>query len=167
MDVYKEQLVKRAKTQTDDIKKYALIMGAISFSALILLLSLPTVFAMIGIFAVVGIIFGVVYLIKGMGVEYEYIFTNGEMDIDKISGQRTRKRLATFKIKEAAAFGQFDENTDLDGDYTIINATDGLSENNWYVLFKHRDHGMTYLLFTPEEEMLELVKGSLPAALRR
>lgn len=44
-----------------------------------------------------GSLYGGYILITNMSVEYEYIVTNGEMDIDKIIAKRRRKRLITVK----------------------------------------------------------------------
>lgn len=167
MDVYKEQLVKKITTSKDDARKFALIAAGISVSALILMFTLPTTFAVIGMFLVAGIIYGEFYIIKGMSTEYEYLFTNGELDIDKISGQRSRKRLTNVKISTATAFGQLTEDFEFDDDHTIILASSGLENDEWYIQFNHKDYGPSYLVFSPNEEMLELVRGSLPRALRK
>lgn len=44
-----------------------------------------------------------------MSVEYEYIVTNGEMDIDKIIAKRRRKRLITVNARTFERFGPFKE----------------------------------------------------------
>ena len=166
MDVYKEQLVKKATTQRDDFKKFILILMAISLAAFILVLTLPTIFAVIGIFLVLAMFYGLAFLIKGMSVEYEYLFTNGELDIDKITGQRSRKRLITFKISTATAIGPVTDDVQFNDDYVTVIASSGLGEGDWYMEFNHKDHGNCYLIFTPNEEMLELIKVYLPRKLR-
>ena len=166
MDVYKEQLVKKATTQRDDFKKFFLTLMAISLSAFILVTTLTTIFAVIGIFLVLSIFYGLSFLIKGMSVEYEYLLTNGELDIDKISGQRTRKRLITFQISTAQNIGRLTDWTELNDDYTTVIASSGLDEGDYFIEFNHKDHGNCYLIFTPDAEMLELIKGYLPRNLR-
>lgn len=54
-----------------------------------------------------GAIYGAYWLISGMSIEYEYILTNGEIDVDKIIAQRKRKRLVTVSAKTFEAFGPY------------------------------------------------------------
>lgn len=166
MTVYKEQLVKKSKSSRDDMRKLMLIIAAISLSTVVFMFLFPTAFAMIGIFLIAGIIFGCYYLISSMNIEYEYLLTDSELDIDKIINQRSRKRLTTLNINSVTEFEQVTENTDINSDYTIIDASTGLGDGDWYFEFRHKEHGMCYLIFTPNEEMLELIKPFLPRALK-
>ena len=38
------------------------------------------------------------YLIKGMNVEYEYLYVNGDLDIDRIRNKERRKRVASYDL---------------------------------------------------------------------
>ncbi|NLZ45256.1 MAG: hypothetical protein GX896_01030 [Clostridiales bacterium] len=166
MDVYKEQLVKKATTSRDDVRKIMLIIAAISLSALIFTFLFPTPFAMIGLFLIGVVIYGTYHLITGMSVEYEYLMTNGDLDIDKITAQRSRKRLTTVKIPSITAFEKLTESSDINPDHTIINASDFTGENDWYIEFRHNEYGMCCLVFSPDEEMIDVIKPFLPRALR-
>lgn len=50
----------------------------------------------------------VYYLISLRKIEYEYAFTNGELDIDKIIAQRKRKRVFSASCRDFEAFGKLD-----------------------------------------------------------
>lgn len=166
MDTYKEQMVKKAANSTDQIKKNALIILGISLAGIILAFSLmlPSLI-MIGIFAAIGIFYGVFYLLKDFNIEYEYLYTNGDIDIDKIIGQRKRKRLVSFNIHTVTDFKRYNED-EISGDNTVIDATTGLDDEHWCMFFNHKSYGDCCLVFTPDEGMLELLIDNLPKSVR-
>ena len=45
--------------------------------------------------------FGLYRVFTGFETEYEYTFTNGELDIDKIVAKRKRERVVSLKLREA------------------------------------------------------------------
>lgn len=108
MDTYSEQLVTRASTGADKAKKILISVGSILIATLLMWLSI--VFAA---YTLILLVFGVlglgVYLVSNMDVEYEYIITNDEMDIDKIIGRRKRKRLITIDLRSAEDFAPLPE----------------------------------------------------------
>ena len=104
MDVFVEQLVKKPANGKTLALKILIIFGVIIVSAFCLYLTLlGIILALLLIFAA---IYGGYYLITGLNAEYEYIITNGEIDIDKIIAQRKRKRLITAKHSKFEAFGK-------------------------------------------------------------
>lgn len=92
-DFYTEQLVKRKTTGTSILAKIGLIL--LTMLSFVLLLRVP--FAII---VVVGMIVLDVYLFRGMDLEYEYLYVNGELDIDKIMAKSRRKRVFSTNIEE-------------------------------------------------------------------
>ena len=90
MDVFVEQLVKKPANGKTLALKILIVFGVIIVSAFCLYL------ALLGIILAILLIFAAIYagfyLITGLDAEYEYIVTNGEIDIDKIIAQRKRKR---------------------------------------------------------------------------
>ena len=85
-DFYTEQLIKKQADSKDTLKKAGLIV--------------LTVLSVLLVFAIpVGIIFPVVMIVvdvlvfSNMNVEYEYVFVNGDLDIDKIMNKSRRKRM--------------------------------------------------------------------------
>ena len=67
----------------------------------------------------VGALFGLVWLLTGMSYEYEYILTNDDLDIDKITGKRKRKRLITLKMNTVEEFGIYDGTNGANADATV------------------------------------------------
>ncbi len=81
-----------------------------ALAALCFIFPFGTQFSVIGIFLAAAALYGGYYLTTKLDVEYEYI-TNGEIDVDKITAQRSRKRLITFRCGSATDFGIADENS--------------------------------------------------------
>lgn len=168
MDIYKEQLVKKATTSKEQAKKTVILIGGIFTGAAIMMIVLAyfTSALFLGLVAAVGVVYGAFYFVKDMQTEYEYLFTNGDLDIDKIMGQRKRKRLTTVKIASVTDFGKLTDDCVLDGDKTVIDASSGYDEDHWYLEFAHREYGASYLYFTPNDELLQLIKDSLPRTVK-
>ena len=49
---------------------------------------------------VIGVFYYAYKLIKNSSIEYEYILTNNELDIDKIIAKSARKRMLTVNFRE-------------------------------------------------------------------
>lgn len=166
MDNYKEQLVKKGKDPSDTSKRLLVTAAGIIIATVFVFLSirfLGNIF--VGLILAAVVLWGTYYILSGLYTEYEYIFTNGEIDIDKIMGQRKRKRLITVDIKSSTAFGK--EKTAENNDITLVDVSCRESDNNYYIDFRHRELGNTRLIFTPNEDMLELVEKYIPRTANR
>lgn len=167
METFKEQIVKKLPDKNDQMKKAIIIVAAVVVALLCFMFTFGTALGIIGIVLSGLAIYGGYYLLTNLYVEYEYILTNDEIDIDKIVAQRSRKRLATVKLSTATEFGEAGNNLHIGENVTLIKAdANDPSKQNYYVRLTHSSLGETVLLFTPNEEMLELVKNVLPRNLR-
>ena len=86
MDVFIEYMVKKQNTGKDILLKifYAGASVVILVGSFLFIPLLGQMFSMFAPLIGFGAVFGAWYLITSMNVEYEYILTNGEMDVDKI-----------------------------------------------------------------------------------
>lgn len=88
-DIYTEQLVKRKKG-----KKHWLLEGIL---LVVTLLSIYGAFRYpLLLIVTVILIAGNIFLYLELDVEYEYLFVNGEMSIDKIIHKSKRRRICTI-----------------------------------------------------------------------
>ncbi|MCL1845340.1 MAG: hypothetical protein FWF77_05510 [Defluviitaleaceae bacterium] len=104
MDTFKEQLVKRNKTAKDTAIKICLVI-------LVILLALPALYFLqaFGVLAIFALAFGAHFVMGFFNIEYEYIFTNGELDIDIIYNKSRRKRALTVDMKQVEVFAHIDD----------------------------------------------------------
>ena len=150
------------------MSKYFLMIASVALAAACFLFVVGTPYMMLGVLFAGLALFGGYHLTTRMDVEYEYIFTNGEVDVDKITAQRSRKRLVTFKCSSCTAFGKVDDSFNEDDDSALVVASAHDDElNDYYAVFKHRELGKATVIFTPEAEMLTLMVKALPAQIRR
>ena len=80
-DFYTEQLIKKQADSKDTLKKVGLIALTV-VSVLLVFVILPVVMIVID-----------VLMFRNLNVEYEYVFVNGDLDIDKIMNKARRKRM--------------------------------------------------------------------------
>lgn len=163
MDNYCEQLVEKVKTGSDIARMVLVSLGLILGASAFMFLSIYFGISALVIFSV-GLLALGVWLVSGMNVEYEYIVTNNEMDIDKIVGRRKRKRMITIDLSKADDFGGYPPKEDIDAD-TTVHATSGLEKNAHYLLVQHDDYGKVKVIFNPNEKLREAIAQELPKAL--
>ena len=162
MDSFKEQLVTRKSDKTVFIKR-ALIFIASLLIAVVLFIFLNVM----SLILIALLFWGAYTLIRYFDVEYEYICTNGDLDIDKITAKSRRKRLISVDLKNVLDFGSLNDKN-LNKDYSIIDATSGESEDkSYFIQCKDTKYGMCNVLITPDEDMLEVIKTYLPRTIRR
>jgi hypothetical protein len=169
MDSFKEQIVKKENTQRDSVKRVFIMIGSIALACALFLivLTISANYVMIGVLLAGVSLYVGFYMLQNMDIEYEYIFTNGDLDIDKIIAQRNRKRLVTIKVNDAVAVGEVDDSFSVDSDKTLVYASACSGEyKDYYINVKHKSLGDTTLVFSPDEDMLRMIKTHLPRTLR-
>ncbi|MBP0982342.1 MAG: hypothetical protein J6A19_01320 [Oscillospiraceae bacterium] len=163
MDNIAEQLVEKRRSGADTAKKILISAGALLIASFFMYLAMMGMFTMV-IFAVL-VLGGGVWLLGNFNVEYEYILTNNEMDIDKIIGRRKRKRMITVDVSKADEFAPYPSDHDVNVDATV-HAYTGSETDSYYLIVNHSDYGKVKLIFNPNEKMREAITQELPNMLR-
>ena len=162
MDNFIEQLVTKAHTGKDTAKAVIIII------AMVLLVGVIAFFAFQGFIVLlmlaVCVVWGGVWLLKGIGVEYEYIVTNKELDIDKIVGKRKRTRMITVDLSKSEDFYAYSEK-DCECDTTVY-ASSGLEKDAYCLIVLHSDYGKVNIIFNPNESTREAIEQEFPYTLR-
>lgn len=156
MDVFVEQLIVRKRTGTD----YLIIAGCI-LAAILVCFFVPLFLGrFLGAFTLL-ICVGLVYLLYnvmiGSNLEYEYSFTNGAMDVDKIIAAKRRKRVTSLNAREIEmmgttknrAFEGYMNNSEIKKVYACSSVKD---EGVFFVLYTEGGK-KKLLLFNPEERI--------------
>lgn len=92
-DFYTEQLVKRKKASSATLIKVLLIVLTV----------LSVIFVFMFPFGILGPVIMIaldVFIFRSMDVEYEYLFVNGSLDIDKIMAKSRRKNMFSMEITD-------------------------------------------------------------------
>ena len=157
VDIFCEHIVKRGATAPILLKVLLLciaILGA-PLGILFLLKNMQVFVVCLGLS-----VWGGYYLVRQCFEEYEYIFTNGELDFDKISGKQKRKRLVTVDIaRTKLLLPNRAEYAEKIRRYDIVKTFDCTSQNlrnraMQYVLIVGGKLGNAKILFEPSEELL-------------
>ncbi|MBQ1433366.1 MAG: hypothetical protein IIZ09_09755 [Ruminococcus sp.] len=166
MDSFKEQIIKKQKTSRDSMMKTIYIIGTVVLASLVMLIGLTMTFMLpIGFIIAALIIYGGYRLIQGLDLEYEYIFTNGELDVDKVIAAKSRKNLVTVNIGDTTDIGEF--SGEDSGSKTVVMASACDSDRqDYFIDFKHSEYGDTRVIFTPDNDMLCAIKTYLPRQIR-
>lgn len=93
-DLYIELLVKKKKTSTDTLLKVLMIAATVILVLVGLMFVKPII-----LIAAVGMGILDYFKMPALDLEYEYLYVNGELDIDKIMSKQKRKRVGTYDMK--------------------------------------------------------------------
>ncbi len=172
MDNFAEQLVTRNETQSEKTKKTALLMIGILITILMALSAViqfgKPLMAFLGLILAAAAGYFTYFKYRSSYVEYEYTFTNGTLDVDKIVAKSKRYELLTVEVKSFTAFARYDDSAaeQETEDMTVIMPSDNIAAHEYYADFTHDEYGETRLVFAPNEKMLDNIRKFLPAKLR-
>ena len=168
MDRFSEQLTEKRSTGRDNLLKAAIIIGALAvFAGILYIMLLFGSTVVLPCFALAaGDVWLAAYLLQGLFTEYEYIVTNDDLDIDKIKGRRSRKRLITVSLRSVTELGEYTDGTSLSPDVTVM-AHDETGQGMWYLLSSSDELGQLAVIFNPDKKTLKNIAGGLSPALRQ
>ena len=97
--------------------------------------------------------------------EYEYTFTNGQMDFAQVFNNKRRKNLGTMNIRNVEACGLVSS-----GSFQRYINMQGIKRTNWFLnreaellyFFFQKDNQKRIIIIEPSEEMISMIKKSLP-----
>lgn len=159
MDVFHEQLVKVKLNAWSYIMMVLIVISALFLSAFLFLYSLEIP---ILVLLVVGVIYGAVKLLSLFNVEYEYIITNGTVDIDKITAKSSRKRVLSFECKDILRSGKYNpKSAPVTGaEATLVCCTS--DDPQAYYLLVSAAGKKKLLIFTPNDKMKAGIRECAP-----
>lgn len=169
MDIFYEYIVKRKM----DAKDYLFIAGIILLALLLTFIFTFTIVAqyLFGMWLLLDAAawWGAVFLIRQRNLEFEYILTNNELDIDKIMARQRRKRLLTINFKEIEVCARthdvmFKHQLERTEGLTVIDAAGNPEEENVYFVDFSADGARKRVLFQPNEKIIEALKKVNPRA---
>ena len=121
----------------------------------------PIVYSVVMTLITAGIAVLLFFYRDRIRTEYEYTFTNGQMDFAQVYNNKKRKNLGTMNIKNVEALGLVNS-----GSFNRYINMPGVKRSNWFV---NRDAQLFYFYFSKEnqkriiiieasDEMISLIK---------
>ncbi len=162
MDNFYEQLITTYKTTTYKIVNASFYI--FGFLALITLSALPIFGACVVLSAVA--FFGK----KKLYIEYEYVFTNGEIDVDKIVEMKKRSRALSFNIKNVELLAPEDSSSIKDfanKPDKVLDLYPKTTDKKMYVAMVTGGNERVQIRFVPDEEFLNLCYKYNPRAVKK
>ncbi len=163
-DVFVEKIVKRHKTG-----KEVLVIVGLFVAAFVLILALLFFLEYVSVLfpiLLAAILYGLWHFLTAQNREFEYIVTNGELDIDVIIARRKRKRVFSAKARDFDVLDSCDSpayQQALRGrQVTLDCSTHPKSDRNWFLVADHKGQ-RTLLLFTPDDRILKNLKRYNPS----
>lgn len=97
--------------------------------------------------------------------EYEYTFTNGQMDFAQVFNNKKRKNLGTMNIRNVEACGLVSS-----GSFQRYINMPGIKRTNWFLnresellyFYFQKESQKRIIIIEPSEEMIGLIKKNLP-----
>ncbi|MEG0902368.1 MAG: DUF6106 family protein, partial [Clostridia bacterium] len=97
--------------------------------------------------------------------EYEYTFTNGDLDFAQVFNNQKRKSLGTMRVKNVEAFGPVDSN-----EFRKFINMPNMKRKNWFLnrdgklffFYYQKESNKTMIVFEPSSELVDMVKKYLP-----
>lgn len=160
MDTFFEQIISIRKTG----KTIAAILG-IWFAAFVLcfLLMMFPILGTLNLLLIAGVLYGAFKLSTLLNVEYEYIITNGTMDVDKIINKSSRKRMLSFELSTVSRLEKYNpaalNNINAK---SVVFACDDNDPNAYFLVAEKEGKGASYLVFSPDDRIKEAAAKFIP-----
>ena len=162
MDVFMEKIVSKKKDIKDHLIKVGILVAG--GTAMLFVPMIPIIGSMAFIIDA-GIIYLMYYLITSRNVEFEYIVTNGDLDIDKITSKRKRKRVFSAHCKEFDIVAKLNSDKYDNEARNIKNRLELVSTlqspDVYFATLTYKGE-RTIVFFEPDERMLNSFKTFIP-----
>lgn len=161
MDTFFEQIIAIRKTG----KTIAAIAGIwlLAFVLCFLIFMFGGMLMPLSMLLIAGVLFGAFKLSVRFNIEYEYIVTNGTMDIDKIINKGSRKRVTTFELQTVSRLEKFNPNLIASVNSKELIVACDLNDPEAYLMVSSREgKGTIYIVFAPDERVRGAIVKFIP-----
>jgi len=156
--LYAEAGVKRKDTAATMGLRALMIIGV--FISLFLIL-MGQLWSYVGIIIIVAVFF----LYPKLSVDYEYVFVDGQLDFDRITGKAKRKTMLRIDLEQVEIVAPFNSPSLDSYNHIQMEKKDFSSlskDSKPYVIIASADNKKLRILFEPSEKMLAMIKQKSP-----
>lgn len=165
-ELFLEQMVKRGNKKRDLMMRIGIVICGL------VICTVPSFLGMMVSYYVTPVLIMLVALVvwilwRRTAKEYEYIFTDGSLDIDVIYGQSTRKHLLTFDCRQCrmivpAKEPRYEHQIYDDRFDKTLYACSGQVDENTYVIIGKVGEKKYRVFFEPNEQMQKAIHTYSP-----
>ena len=157
-EVFVEQILKRK------ISISGLLLRVLSIFVVVIGVMSMLFLGMLGFTLTVLLAYAAYMVWSYTSVEYEYSFLNGDLTIDKIMGQRKRKSVADYDIKEAEIIAPVMSEQVVRASMNALlkDYSSGSKNGVVYAMIINNANGKTKVLFEPNEKVIEAMHHVRP-----
>lgn len=159
-DLYTEVMVEKKFTGKEMAIKVGLIFLTV-LAAVAGLIFFPPVL-------IVALVLGILdyFIIPKLNVEYEYLYVNGELDIDKIYSRTKRKKGSSFNLGKMEIMAPVNSHQ-LDSyknnpNIKTVDYSSGLPDAKVYAVIIPSEKEMLRVLFEPNDIMIKDIRSKMP-----
>ena len=159
-DLYSEVLVKKERTWKDKLVKGGLI-------------ALVVIFAVVGIvipilfFVAIALGIAAYFIIPGTDLEFEYLFVNGELDIDKIMSKSKRKRVKSLNLSECDLMAPVNSHRmdyyNSNQKMKVLDYSSGNPQHKRFAIITRDSAGTCQIIIEPDEALAKTMRNSAPS----
>ena len=160
-DLYSELLVKKKQTAKDLVVKYGLIaltvimvLGGLVLNVLLLV---PAIALGIACY----------FVIPKTDLEYEYLFVNGELDIDMIMSKSKRKRVKSLQLAEADLVAPLKSHRmdyyNGNQNMKVLDYSSGNPQHKRFGVITRLDNATCKIILEPDEALAQAMKKTAPS----
>ncbi len=169
MDHFMEEIVVK-KSRGLDEALYFISAVVMVIMALLAVVQFQFLFASFNIYSLIMVLVcggsaALLFLRRDrLRTEFEYTFTNGEMDFAKVFNNQKRKSLGTMRVKNVEAFGPVSSPS-----FQRYISMPGIKREHWflnrgaelYYFYFVKDNNKRVIILEPTEEMVDMIKKYL------
>ena len=115
-----------------------------------------------GLIAAALLFYGAFKLSQKFFIEFEYIVTNGTLDIDKIIAKSSRKRMVSIDIDKVVSVEKFNAGAAIKKDESHLLSCNEDDKNAYKLTVSGEAGGRQVIIFAPNDKIKEAIKKSLP-----
>lgn len=163
-EVFVELIVKR-KTGLKEALLRALTVFVVLFAFLVTIQ-----WGILGITITILLIYGAYLVWTYTSIEYEYSFLNGELTVDKIMGQRKRKTVDSYEIKEAELIAPTYSDEVIrraGGVAKTLDYSSGYKTERLYSIIINNGKGATQVIFEPDDRIIDAMHHMRPSIVKK
>lgn len=160
MDTFFEQIITIRKSGKALLALFGIWLLALVLSAALILFP---ILGSLNLILIAGIIFGAYKLSSLFNIEYEYIITNGTMDVDKITNRSSRKRILSFELGGVSRIEKYNPaQLNSINQKSVTFACNPDDSDAYFMVAEREGKGSIYLVFAPDERLRSAIVKFVP-----